>query len=100
MLEFIPVIILLGAFSGTIFGRYYRTVFTSLYDKTYMLLKGFLANPFLSIASMLCAIVAVFLFALWGNIFSLIISDKNWVYFYRPYFVGILVGLYLLRIKG
>jgi len=69
MIESIPMIVLLGAFSGAIFGRYYRPVFVFLYDKVYILLKGLLTNPFLSIVSMLFAIVSVFLFALWGNVF-------------------------------
>ena len=100
MVESIPMIVLLGAFSGAIFVRYYRAVFVFLYDKVYILLKGLLTNPFLSIVSMLCAIVSVFLFALWGNMFSLVISDQNWVYFFRPYFVGMLIGLYLLRLSS
>ncbi|MBP1483446.1 hypothetical protein [Acinetobacter nosocomialis] len=100
MIDSIPMIVLLGAFSGAIFGRYYRPVFVFLYDKVYILLKGLLTNPFLSIVSMLFAIVSVFLFALWGNVFSLVISDENWVYFYRPYFVGIMVGVFLLRLSS
>jgi len=100
MVESIPMIILLGAFSGAIFGRYYRAVFVFLYDKVYILLKEFLTNPFLSIVSMLCAIVSVFLFALWVNVFSWVISDENWVYFYNSYFIGVLVGLFLLRLSS
>ncbi|MGP4771025.1 hypothetical protein ACS125_10915 [Acinetobacter sp. PFS20] len=100
MIESISMIVLLGAFSGTIFGRYYRAVFVFLYDKVYILLKDLLTNPFLSIVSMFFAIVSVFLFALWGNVFSLVISDENWLYFYRPYFVGILVGVFLLRLSS
>lgn len=100
MIESIPMIILLGAFSGAFFGRYYRAVFVFLYDKVYILLKDLLTNPFLSIVSMFFAIVSVFLFALWGNVFSLVISDENWVYFYRSYFVGILVGVFLLRLSS
>ncbi|MFA8903385.1 hypothetical protein ACEJ55_18795, partial [Acinetobacter baumannii] len=42
MIESIPMIVLLGAFSGAIFGRYYRPVFVFLYDKVYILLKGLL----------------------------------------------------------
>lgn len=100
MIESIPMIVLLGAFSGAIFGRYYRAVFAFLYNKVYILLKDLLTNPFLSIVSILFAIVSVFLFSLWGNVFSLVISDENWVYFYRPYFVGILVGVFLLRLSS
>lgn len=100
MIESIPMIVLLSAFSGAIFERYYRAVFAFLYDKVYILLKDLLTNPFLSIVSILFAIVFVFLFALWGNVFSLVISDENWVYFYRPYFVGILVGVFLLRLSN
>lgn len=88
MIESIPMIVLLGAFSGAIFGRNYRAVFVFLYDKVYILLKGLLTHPFLSIVSMLCAIVSVFLFALWGNLFSWVISDENWVYFYNSYLLA------------
>jgi len=100
MIESIPMIVLLGAFSGAIFGRNYRAVFVFLYDKVYILLKGLLTHPFLSIVSMLFAIVSVFLFALWGNLFSWVISDENWVYFYNSYFIGVLVGLFLLRLSS
>ncbi|HFG6799431.1 TPA: hypothetical protein ACGIJM_002892 [Acinetobacter baumannii] len=90
MLDNLILVSVLGGVVGIGVGFFYKKVFIlSLVTMS----KIFFVHNFFKLISLLFACVFTFLFFLVGLIFSPIVSDSSWNYFYVSFFIGIMIGI-------
>ncbi|SSP29203.1 Uncharacterised protein [Acinetobacter baumannii] len=90
MLDNLILVSVLGGVVGIGVGFFYKKVFIlSLVTMS----KIFFVHNFFKLISLLFACVFTFLFFLVGLIFSPIVSDSSWNYFYVSFFIGIMIGV-------
>lgn len=97
-MTYIPLLIVLGLIAGVIFGRYYMLFYSTIYQRVYRILRRKFSDTISVLGSFLIGFLVTFVFAVWGLIFSPFISDNLWAYFSNSYFIGILIGMIMLRV--
>lgn len=94
MLDNLILVSVLGGGVGIGVGFFYKKVFIlSLATMSKILYKIFFVHKFFKLISLLFACVFTFLFFLVGLIFSPIVSDSSWNYFYISFFIGVMTGI-------
>lgn len=95
MMSSIPWIVTLALIHGCMLGYFWPILFGSIYKPLFTHLMRLLPEVVSLIVSGLFTCVVIFLFFISGLIFSPFISDELWVYFYKSYFGGILLGIFI-----